>query len=1197
MRRACANLHRTFLRSIAGLIRAGFLLIFLLFLADRATAQSADAAAYSNLRSKTIATTGRDTLALDTLSIVPGSLRMDGHGIETYLLLPERGLLVWKVRPSTDSVRITYRTMPMMLVRLQGHKSTTLIDSAIGYNPHLRGGSSNDTSGFASFNALEYNGSYGRSIALGNNQDVVLNSAFNLQASGYVLDSIKLEAALSDNTIPLQPEGNTQRLQEFDQIYIRLSKNRHSLQAGDYNLEDPPSYFLNFYKRAQGLYYQNEKSLGTRGLNRSGISASVAKGQFARNIFQGGEGNQGPYRLRGNNGEQFFIVLANTERVYVDDVLQERGENRDYVIDYNTAEIRFMPRRLISKDSRIQVEFEYQDRNYLNSLLYAYDEVKVSDRLSFRINAYSQQDARSQSYLQNLDGPRKQFLATIGDSVQNALFPVVSLDTFAANKILYKLIDTVVGGRQYDSVFIYSASPDSARYNLQFAFVGPGRGDYVLSFRPANGRVYDWVAPLQDGGRRGDYAPVQLLVTPKMQQVFTLASDYRIDSFKKLSVEVAASNYDPNLFAPNTGITHWGGATRLQYDEQRFFGGGSGGAGSSGAFDSSRKRRWTLKSGASYEFVQDRFTAIAPYRNVEFFRDWNVPQTQSPGAIKPDEHLFNAGTALGEARTGTVAYQYSFYNRGTEYVGHRHIASYRVDRPRYSAAVTMNDLRSVDTFQTARFRRPSVAGELRFPKANGLAVGASSFLEDNALREKDETTLLRPNAFSFDVSSLYLRTSDGPQRVNLTYTLRRDRLPRGAEFLQQSHSDNYSAQVTLARWKAHRIGFTGTYRKLHIDDSTFNSQDPEETFLGRLEYSGSLLKGAITASTLYDFGSGQEQKRAYTYIEVPTGQGQFYWNDYNGNGLQEANEFELAIYPDQKRFVRVFTPTNEYVRAAYASLNQTLTVEPSAFLGARPKGRWARLLGRISDQASLQVNNRVLSGPGLDAYNPLVSALDDERVLALARSIGNTLFFNRASAQWGAEWAYSYASNKQLLTYGVEGGSQAAHLGKIRWNITRAIGINLQGRTGSRGYASALEDGRSFRMSQHAGEPSITWLHRSVVRMTLQGRYEERHNAPDYGGERTTIRGGNAELRLSQPATGVLQLRGTYAQIEFSGNPTSSIGFQMLDALQPGANYLWGAAWDRRVGKGIEVSLEYEGRKPGVGSVINTGRMTVRAVL
>src|SRR5690606_18179667 len=180
--------------------------------------------------------------------------------------------------------------------------------------------------------------------------------------------------------------------------------------------------------------------------------------------FQGIEGNQGPYKLTGNNGEQFFIVLAGTEKVYIDGQLLERGEDRDYIIDYNTAEVKFMPRRLITKDKRIQVEFEYQDRNYLNTLVYLYDELQIGDKWQINMHAYSNQDARNQPFTQSLSAAQKQFLAGVGDDIDQAFFNSVHEDTFAANKILYKIVDTLVGSVLYDSVFVYSTSPDSARF-------------------------------------------------------------------------------------------------------------------------------------------------------------------------------------------------------------------------------------------------------------------------------------------------------------------------------------------------------------------------------------------------------------------------------------------------------------------------------------------------------------------------------------------------------------------------------------------------------------------------------------------------------------------------------------------------------------------------------------------------------------
>lgn len=1136
----------------------------------------------SNLQQRRIPVR-QSILRLDTLSLEPGSVTIPGVDTTAYRIDYFRAELQWIQPPARDSVEIRYRRLPLNLAGRRFHKDRKLIDSAISfrYDSRQAGGTSTP---FVEFNSLNYTGSYGRSLSMGNSQDAALTSSFNLQASGYLADSIRLDAAISDNTLPFQPEGNTQRLQEFDQVYIRLTKKRQLLQLGDYNIERPKGYFLNFNKRVQGIYYGSGFRVGKRSDNSFGVSGSVAKGEFARNIFFGLEGNQGPYKLTGNNGEQFFIVLAGTERIYINGLIQERGENADYIINYNTAEVRFMPRRLITKDSRIQVEFEYQSRNYLNSLIYAWDELQVGKKLNLHFNVYSNQDAKNQGFQQTLNGDQKRFLGTIGDSIQNALYPVVTRDTFSASKVLYKLIDTFAAGQFYDSVFVYSTNPDSARFSLSFSYVGPNRGDYIISSRVANGKVYDWV-PRLNGIPQGDYAPVQLLITPKLQQVYTLAANYTIDSLKRLEVEIAGSRYDPNLFSTIGNGQHWGLGSKLRYQEQRGL----------GKQDTVGRRTMTLRNEASYEFVQAKFRAIAPYRNVEFGRDWNVPPIQNEN--KPDEHLAAFSTNLEHRKFGNVGYSLGYYGRGETYRGYRNIVTYGLDRQNWRIGGSLNLLDAVDTFSSSRFFRPSAVAEYRFVKLNKTLLGASFQQEDNRIRANGPDTL-RPDAYRFSILSAYLKTPEAQQlRYGITYTHRSDDLPRANELLRQSHSHTIDAQIGVAKWKNHVINLTGSYRRLLVDDTLFNAQKPEETGLGRLEYTGSLLKNALQLQSLYETGAGQEQKRIYTYVEVPAGQGTYTWVDYNGDGVQTANEFEIAIYQDQKKYIRIFTPSNEYLRVNYVTFNQSLSFDAAQLYRGKKPGRLGTFISRFSDQGSLQITNRLTNTGTVEAMNPFLPALRDDRIIFAGTSLSNTAFYNRNNTTYGVDYGYLHNTNKQLLTYGVEGQANRQHTLRLRWNISPAFNLNALTRKSLRSYESALSDGRTYSVHGLAAEPALTWMYRSVFRITGTLRYEERQNEEAYGGELAKIRRFDLEARYSKPVSGVLLLRGSYAGIGYDGLTTAPVAFTMLDALQPGANFIWYGSWDRRVTKGIELSVEYEGRKPGIGTVIHTGRMSVRAIL
>src|SRR5690606_39006045 len=404
-------------------------------------------------------------------------------------------------------------------------------------------------SSFPAWSNISYSGHFGRGINIGNNQNTTLNSNFDLQLRGSLPHGIEVVGSLSDNSIPIQPEGNSQRLQEFDKVFIQLTKDNATLIAGDHEIRSPASYFMKYYKKTKGVFagYTSKTSSGWE--QESSVNYAVSKGKFQRTTIQVEEGNQGPYRVASEANNLFVVVLAGTEKVYLDEQLLQREELNDYTIDYNLVKITITPRIYVSATSRIIVEYEYAEQNYLRSLFTGHTGWSRKG-WDLRLHIYSEQDGKN-AFQNNILTPENEaILAEAGDDVENLTgTSIVPWEGgFEEGVVLYQLVDSM----GFIGILRHVKEPlDVGLYTAGFSYVGEGNGDYVPAGDFTNGEVYHWVAPNTDGTSNGSYAPITRLQAPRQQQMFGFAArkSWGENGENTIYSEWSLTNEDLNRFS------------------------------------------------------------------------------------------------------------------------------------------------------------------------------------------------------------------------------------------------------------------------------------------------------------------------------------------------------------------------------------------------------------------------------------------------------------------------------------------------------------------------------------------------------------------------------------------------------------------------------------------------------------------------
>ncbi|MBK6929334.1 MAG: hypothetical protein IPH12_00125 [Saprospirales bacterium] len=873
------------------------------------------------------------------------------------------------------------------------------------------------------------------------------------------------------------------------------------------------------------------------------------------------------------------------------------GLDDDYIIDYNLGELSFTPRRLISKDSRIIVEFEYAVQAYLRSTMVANLE-RQGARSRYYFNAYSEQDSKNAGGAQDLSPAQRQRLAGVGDDLRNAY--ASGIDTLAPGagadpgRVLYKSVDTLACGI-VTPVLVYTVNPDSARYAARFTEVPMGQGNYVQVQTAANGRVFRWVAPDPLSCQpAGNYEPVVRLVAPESRQLFAAGTALALSKNSALEAEVALSNRDLNRFSPlgdadNAGL---GGFFALRQT----------------LLPAAVSRAWGAQASAAYEFAGRRFAALNPYRPAEFARDWNIGVADSAAT----EHWLRGGLAVQREGWGSFRYDFGSFLRQSRYDGARHTAQLRWQRNGFDASAEMNVLNTGGTVERTRFARPKVDLSKTFINAEKkalLKIGVYGERERNERRYSGSDTL-QLASFWYDLGRLYCQMPGerGPWKWGVSWMHRNDFAPRGQEFQQNTAVDEANlngAWVSGSGAKAAQsLSWVLAWRQLRVLDAELTPLESQQTYLGRVDYTATAWKNALAFTTGYELGSGQTPRLEYNYLRVNPGEGQYAWVDRNRDSILQVDEMELAVFQDQAGYVRVAVTTPDYQRTNNVTLNQSLRFEPR-LLWSPGKIRWQRLATLFSTQSNLQINRRVLAlASGEPAWNPFDLAVADTALVAVSAVSRHVLYVNRADPVWDASLAYSDNQSRTALTTGLERRRLAGWTLHGRVNFNRAWSGEFDTGLGRRENDSQLFNARDYTIRTWKAAPQLSWQPGRAFRLAVTYTWQNSRNLLP-SAETSSQNDWSAELTWNPPgrpnpagfrAVTSLRAKATYARIAYTGIPNSAIAYAMLDGLQDGRNFLWNLSLDRQLSRAVQLSLNYEGRKTGDNRVVHVGRAQVRAV-
>jgi hypothetical protein len=1067
---------------------------------------------------------------------------------------------------TTRGIVIEYRALPFALKNSYQHRVPVIMTDSTTKKSVIMG---KPTAAFSLDDIfgsnLQKSGSIVRGFTIGSNRDLSLNSGLRMQMSGNLTSDLLLVAALTDENSPLQPEGTTRTLQEVDNVFVEVRGSKLGATLGDFNVDLGGTEFARIQRKLQGARGNISFDAGDVTSRITAIGAAP-RGKFATNQFDGLDGVQGPYQLFGQNNENNIIVIAGTERVYLNGEQMTRGDVNDYVIDYSTAELTFTPHRLISRASRITVDFEYSDRQYDRSFLAVKSEqTLLTDRVSLQTTFIREGDDENSPIDVTLADSDKTLLQQAGNDPLKASRSGVQV--VGPGKGQYVAVDTLVKTPAGTDtlVTIYSFNPfDSlhAIYSVTFQFVGFGMGDY----NKVTSTQFRFV-----GLRQGGYLPVRFLPLPTSQSLMDIALAGKVSDDFRVDGEYSYSAYNGNLFSLGSAAQQNGDALNL-----------------GATYATKHLILGNLSLGGVQFTVHDRrlastFRSLDRLNDVEFNRIWNI--TDSTSADEEDRegtlvlHPVSSiqGTAsIGEVKRGDI-FSSSKINAALKIVGEAiPSVDYGIDE------VRADD--EVHAMSSLWLRQHGIISS-RFGKFSpgftytGEILQAHQSMVDTLLASSYRLNEFQPSVL-FD--------SLGRMRIQLSYGIRLEDSLSDGTLRRAATVHTQHLMWGLQDWNNLNSNLELTFQQKNFSLPSHQT-DNDNSIVLRWQGRYSTSRRIVEADGFYEIVTERTAKLERVFQQVPIGTGNYvYAGDLNGNHVVDENDFQPTRFDGN--FISLLVPSDQLVPDVGLKVSSRIRFNGSQ-LSLAPSW-YSRALGAFSSETYIRVEEKSTDPQKSDIYLLRFSHfLSDATTLAGTDIITQDFFLFENDPGLSLRFRFNQASGLTQLDLGGERTYRREQSIRLRWQLIPEVSnqtdVALQ-----RDNLTAAPGNPRLRNVKLV-TLSTEWVYRPVQRVEL-GMIFGTGRGSNYDSIEATLNNQSIRMVYSFNERGQGKVEFTREEVGLI-SAFAALPFEMTGGEVVGLSWLWHLGFDYRITQFLQASLTYDGRSEGKAPPVHTAKAEVRA--